>query len=74
MSACKQCNEHNRDMQRVWRGLTRRYRDRLAELRPWISRDPKRRAEYHKTVDAVNRLVAKMREPVPEKCDWRPAR
>ncbi len=70
---CKQCDNHNREMQRVWRGLTRLYRARLAELRPWISRDPKRRAEYRKTVDAVNRLVAKMGEPRPERCNWRHA-
>ena len=64
--SCKHCAAHRTDMLRVWKGMTRFYRARLAEARA-----RKDRREANRLVGLINRFVRKMHQPLPDTCDWR---
>ena len=65
MTACKACRDHAVVMQRVWRGLSKILRARLATVPKDAAHKPERTA----LVASINRLVVKMQAPVAP-CRW----
>jgi hypothetical protein len=65
VTTCKACQDHVATMQRVWRGLSKLQRARLAA----VPKDAAHKPERALLVASINHLVAKMQAPLAP-CRW----